>query len=35
VLIPFRKETAPVVDVKGGRLVVRLDDAEDEEGEPA
>jgi 16S rRNA processing protein RimM len=34
VLVPFRREAVPVVDVKGGRVIVRLDD-EDEEGEPA
>jgi 16S rRNA processing protein RimM len=33
-LVPFRRETVPVVDVKGGRVIVRLND-EDEEGEPA
>lgn len=36
VLVPFRKETVPVVDVKGGRVVVRLDAEDDEaEGETA
>jgi 16S rRNA processing protein RimM len=36
VLVPFRRETAPVVDIKGGRIVVvLLDDTEDEEGESA
>ena len=35
VLVPFRRETVPMVDMKGGRVVVRLDDEEDEEGEPA
>ncbi len=35
-LVPFRRETVPVVDVKGGRVVVHLiDDTEDKEGEPA
>jgi 16S rRNA processing protein RimM len=33
VLVPFRRERVPTVDVKGGRVVVRLD--EDTEGEPA
>ncbi|MEN3975665.1 ribosome maturation factor RimM [Emcibacter sp. SYSU 3D8] len=32
VLVPFRREMVPVVDLKGGRIVVRLDD-EDEEAE--
>jgi len=36
VLVPFRRETVPVVDVKGGRIVVRLDEEDDEaEGETA
>jgi len=34
VLVPFRRETVPVVDVKGGRIVIRPDD-EEAEGEPA
>jgi 16S rRNA processing protein RimM len=35
-LVPFRREAVPVVDVKGGRVVVRLDDEDEEaEGEPA
>ena len=36
VLVPFRRETVPVVDVKGGRVVVRLDEEDGEaEGETA
>ena len=36
VLVPFRRETVPVVDVKGGRVVVRLDEEDEEaEGETA
>lgn len=35
VLVPFRRETVPVVDVKGGRIVVRLDEDEEAEGETA
>jgi len=36
VLVPFRRETVPVVDVKGGRIVVRLDEEDEEaEGETA
>ncbi|MBI1180926.1 MAG: ribosome maturation factor RimM [Alphaproteobacteria bacterium] len=31
VLVPFRRETVPVVDVKGGRVVVRLDETEGED----
>lgn len=35
-LVPFRREAVPVVDVKGGRVIVRLDDEDEEaEGEPA